>query len=145
MSNSQDLPLWIQDREEVLKNDKGVEWRDGNRPDYSMTNSFLEQEKQCNHAECSLNAIAYNLVRTFEMEASFKTNAKQWLSVVEGKFLMSTNGGKQYTAEAIVDRGTYNLFLENSEHYRADEETFDSSYNLFHNAFPTGFHWELVE
>ncbi len=145
MSKTQDLPLWVQDREEVLKNDEGVEWRDGNRPDYSMTNSFLEQEKQCNHAEGSLNAIAHNLVRTFEMEASFKTDAKQWLSVFEGKFLMSANGGKQYTAEEIVYQGTYNLFLENSEHYRADEETFDSSYNLFHNAFPQGFHWELVE
>ena len=145
MSKTQDLPLWVQDREEVIKNDQGVEWRDGKRPDYSMTNSFLEKEKQCNHAEGSLNAIAHNLVRTFEMEASFKTNPKQWLSVVEDKFRMSTNGGKEYTAEEIVEEGTYNLFLENSEHYRAEEETFESSYNLFHNAFPEGFHWELIE
>ncbi len=145
MSQTQDLPLWVQDREEVLKHDDGVEWRDGERPDYSMTNISLAREKQCNHAEGSLNAIAENLVRTFEMEASFKTNPQQWISVVADKFRMSTNGGKEYTAQDIVDQGTYNLFLENSEHYQASEETFESSYNLFHNAFPNGFHWELIE
>ena len=58
---------------------------------------------------------------------------------------MSTNGGKEYTAQEVVDRGTYNLFLENSDYYRASDETFKSSYNLFHTAFPDGFHWELVE
>lgn len=145
MSQTQDLPLWVQDREEVLKHDDGVEWRDEKRPDYSMTNAFLREEKQFNHGEGSLNAIAENLVRTFEMEASFKTNPQQWLSVVADKFRMSTNGGKEYTAEEIVEQGTYNLFLENSEHYRASEETFESSYNLFHTAFPKGFHWELIE
>jgi len=39
----------------------------------------------------------------------------------------------------------YNLFLGETEHYRSSEETFDSSYNLFHAAFPEGFHWELIE
>jgi hypothetical protein len=145
MSTTPGLPLWVQDREEVLKQDDGVEWRYGDRPDYSHTNAFLEKEKKHNHAEGSLNAIAYNLVRTFEMEASFKTNPQQWLSVVTDKFRMSTNGGKEYTAQEVVDQGTYNLFLENSEHYRASDETFQSSYDLFHTAFPDGFLWELVE
>lgn len=145
MSTTPGLPLWVQDREEVLKQDDGVEWRDGNRPNYSRTNAFLEKERKHNHAEGSLNAIAYNLVRTFEMEASFKTNPQQWISVVTDKFRMSTNGGKEYTAQEVVDQGTYNLFLENSDYYRASDETFKSSYNLFHTAFPDGFHWELVE
>ncbi|MFB2898814.1 SnoaL-like polyketide cyclase [Aerosakkonemataceae cyanobacterium BLCC-F50] len=142
---SQDLPLWVQDREEVLKHDDGVEWRYGERPDYSHTKAFLEQERKTNHAEGTLNAIAHNLVKTFEMEATFKTSPQQWISVVTDKFRMSTNGGKEYTAEDIVEQGTYNLFLENSDHYRASEENFESSYNLFHTAFPNGFHWELIE
>ena len=145
MSTTQDLPLWVQDREEVLKQDEGVEWRDGNRPDYSHTNAFLAEERQCNHAEGSLNAIAHNLVRTFEMEASFKTNPQQWISVVTDKFRMITNGRQEYTALDVIESGTYNLFLEDSEHYRASDETFESSYNLFHTAFPNGFHWELIE
>ncbi|MFB2878624.1 ester cyclase [Floridanema aerugineum] len=142
---SQDLPLWVQDREEVLKHDEGVQWRYAERPDYSHTNAFLKQERKSNHAEGTLNAIAHNLVKTFEMEASFKTNPQQWISVVTDKFRMSTNGGKEYTAEDIVEQGTYNLFLENSDHYRASEENFESSYNLFHTAFPNGFLWELIE
>jgi len=105
----------------------------------------MAKERTHNPAEGSLNAIAYNLVRTFEMEASFKTNPQQWISVVTDKFRMSTNGGKEYTAQEVVDQGTYNLFLENSDYYRASDETFQSSYNLFHTAFPDGFHWELVE
>lgn len=146
MSNvqSSELPLWVQDREAVIMEDTGVEWRD-ERPDYSMTNQFRETERTCNHAEGSLNAIAHNLVRTFEMEATHKINPQQWISVVTDKFRMSTNGGKEYTAQDVIDVGTYNLFLGDSEHYKSSEENFDSSYNLFHTAFPEGFHWELVE
>ena len=58
---------------------------------------------------------------------------------------MSTNGGKEYAAQDVIEQGTYNLFLEDSEHYRASDETFESSYNIFHAAFPQGFHWELME
>ena len=145
MSTNQGLPLWVQDREEVIKNDDGVKWRGGKRPNYSMTNARLEKEKKYRYGAGSLEAIAYNLVRTFEMEASFKTNPQQWISVVADKFRMSTNGGQEYTAQEVIDSGTYNLFLEDSEHYRASDETFRSSYELFHNAFPDGFHWELAE
>jgi predicted ester cyclase len=145
MSNTQPvkLPLWVRDREEVIAVDTSVEWREG-RPDYSDTNHFRSQERQCNHTEGSLNAIASNLVRTFEMEATHKINPQQWLSVVTEKFRMSTNGGKQYTAQEVIDAGTYNLFLGDTEHYRSTEESFDSSYKLFHTAFPEGFHWELI-
>ncbi|MEQ9668431.1 ester cyclase [Coleofasciculus sp. G2-EDA-02] len=147
MSNNQstELPLWVQDREAVLSQDEDVQWRAGERPDYSHTNQFLEQERKFNHAEGTLNAIAHNLVKTFEMEASHKTNPQQWLSIVTDKFRMSSNGGPEYTAEDIVEAGTYNLFLGDTEDYRSSEESFDSSYQLFHRAFPKGFHWELME
>ena len=78
------------------------------------------------------------------MEASFKSDPQQWISVVADKFRMSTNGGKAYTAQDVIKQGTYNLFLEDSAQYRA-AETFESSYNLFHTAFPNGFHWELID
>lgn len=47
MSTAGNLPLWVRDREEVLKNDDGVEWRGGKRPNYSMTDARREQEKKC--------------------------------------------------------------------------------------------------
>ena len=71
MSTAGELPLWVQNREEVLKNDDGVEWRGGKRPNYSMTNAHLEKEKKYSYGADSLEAIAYNLVITFEMEAFF--------------------------------------------------------------------------
>ncbi|WP_013324201.1 ester cyclase [Gloeothece verrucosa] len=145
MTNTQELPLWVQGREQVLSNDTDVEWRGGQRPDYTQLDQNGDKERKYNHAEGSLNAIAHNLVKTFEMEASHKANPQQWLSIVTDKFRMSSNGGQQYTAEEVYEKGTYNLFLTDTEHYRASEETFDSSYNLFHTAFPKGFHWELIE
>ncbi|MEO0538621.1 MAG: ester cyclase [Cyanobacteria bacterium P01_A01_bin.123] len=144
MSAAQDLPLWVQDREDVLKQSKETEWRYGDRPDYSRNNAISVEERR-QHKQGSLDWIAHNLVRTFEMEATFKTNPQQWISVVVDKFRMSTNGGQAHTAQEIIDAGTYNLFLNDSEHYRASDENFESSYNLFHTAFPNGFHWELIE
>lgn len=138
-------PLWIQDRDTVIANDDGVEWRYHARPDYSLSNEFLQQESKCNHIEGSLEAIVQNLVRTFEMEASFKSNPGQWLSIVADKFRMTTNGGQEYTAQDVANAGTYNLFLGESQHYSASAETFESSASIFHQAFPKGFFWELIE
>jgi hypothetical protein len=67
MSTTPGLPLWVQDREEVLKQDDGVEWRDGNRPHYSRTNAFLEKERKHNHAEGSLNAIHQTVDKTRQL------------------------------------------------------------------------------
>jgi hypothetical protein len=85
------------------------------------------------------------LVRTFEMEASYKTNPQQWLSVVAHNFRMITNGGPAYTAEDIATVGTYNLFLGESQHYSSKAETFESSAHIFTQAFPNGFLWEVIE
>ncbi|MBD2445685.1 ester cyclase [Nostoc sp. FACHB-152] len=139
-------PLWIQERDKVIAEAaNNVEWRYHQPPDYSRTNETLRREKQYNHLEGSLEAIVQNLVRTFEMEASFKSNPQQWISVVTDKFQMITNGGPAYTAEDIVQAGTYNLFLGDSDKYKSSEEDFESSAHIFHNAFPEGFLWELVE
>ncbi|HAC63664.1 MAG TPA: SnoaL-like polyketide cyclase [Cyanothece sp. UBA12306] len=143
--NSAKLPLWVQDRDTVIAQDEGVEWRNGERPDYSHTNQFLKAESKFNHLEGSLEAIVQNLVRTFEMEASHKTNPQQWLSIVNDKFRMSSNGGAFYTAQDVSDQGTYNLFINDSKEYSATQETFESSFELFHKAFPNGFLWEVTK
>ncbi|MEH2109712.1 SnoaL-like polyketide cyclase [Nostoc sp.] len=140
-----ELPLWVQDRDIVIAHDEEVQWREGKRPDYSYTNEFLHQESKFQHPEGSLEAIAQNLVRNFEMEASNKSNPQQWLSIVTDKFKMSTNGGQQFTAEDVAVEGTYNLFLGKTEQYNSETETFESSFQVFHTAFPNGFLWELTE
>lgn len=145
-AQSTNYPLWVQDRDTVIANSGAdVEWRYQNPPDYSRNNENLSKEKKHNHIEGSLEALVQNLVRTFEMEVSFKTNPQQWLSIVADKFRMSTNGGPAYTAQDVAAEGTYNLFLGETQHYSAKEETFDSSGTIFHTTFPNGFLWEVIE
>ncbi|HEY9872399.1 MAG TPA: hypothetical protein V6D12_03135 [Candidatus Obscuribacterales bacterium] len=144
-TDSTEKPLWIQDRDTVIAHDDNVQWRYQAPPNYSRTNRFLKEESKYNHLEGSLEAIVQNLVRAFEMEASYKTDPKQWVSIVTEKFRMITNGGTAYTAEQVVEAGTYNLFLGETENYNPKVETFESSAKLFHQAFPNGFLWELIE
>lgn len=144
-AESSQLPLWVQDRDTVIRETADAQWRYKLPPEYHRTNAFLQQESQYQHLEGSLEALVQNLVRAFEMEASFKTDPQQWVSIVQDKFQMSTNGGQAYTAADVVEQGTYNLFLTETEHYNPKTEDFESSANLFHTAFPKGFVWELIE
>jgi hypothetical protein len=45
----------------------------------------------------------------------------------------------------VVESGTYKLLIGNTQHYKAAEENFETSTNLFHTAFPEGFLWEVLE
>ncbi len=139
------LPLWVQHRDKVLEQSHDVEWRYGKPPDYTKSNENLAKESTKRHLDGSLEDIVQNLVRTFEMEVSFKNNPQKWLSVVNDQFRMSSNGGPAYTAKDAAQQGTYNLFISDTEHYQAREETFESSGQLFHTAFPNGFLWEVLE
>ncbi len=144
-TQSQELPIWVQGRDKVIENSTDNEWRGGKPPDYSESNQGLAKESQANHSMGSLEAIVENLVRAFELEASFKTNPQQWLSVVNEKFRMSSNGGEDFTATEISAAGTYNLFIGDAGIYNASEENFESSGRLFRSAFPKGFLWEVLE
>jgi hypothetical protein len=144
-TQSNSLPLWVQDRDKVIAESTDVQWRYQTPPDYSRSKENLAKESTRNHLEGTLEAIVQNLVRTFEMEVSFKANPQQWLSIVNDKFRVSTNGGPEYTAEELFAQGTYNLFMADSEHYKASQESFESSAKLFHTTFPQGFPWEVLE
>lgn len=142
---SNNLPLWVQDRETVIKTATNVQWRNNHQPDYSRSVENLAQESIKHHIEGSLESIVQNLVRTFEMEVSWKTNPQQWLSIVNDKFRVTTNGGTEFTAAELGEKGTYNLFMADSEYYKSSEETFESSHDIFHSTFPQGFPWEVLE
>ncbi|ABA22321.1 pathogenesis related protein-like protein [Trichormus variabilis ATCC 29413] len=144
-TQSNDLPLWVQDRDLVIAESTDVQWRYQTPPDYSRSKENLANESTRNHLEGTLEAIVQNLVRTFEMEVSFKTDPQQWLSIVNDQFRVSTNGGPEFTAEDVSAQGTYNLFMADSEHYKASQESFESSAKLFHTTFPQGFPWEVLE
>jgi hypothetical protein len=144
-SNINNLPLWLQHRDTVLQYSTDVKWRYGEKPDYTRSNANLNKESICNHSQNSLAALVQNLVRAFDIEANFKTDPKQWITVVQDKFRMTTNGGASYTVNDIVQSGTYKLLIGDTTHYKASEEDFETSTKLFHNAFPNGFLWEVLE
>lgn len=141
----QDTPIQIQDRDFVLYSNPEIEWRYGKQPDYSKTNKTLRAQSKKKHAKGSLEDIVQNLVRTFEMEATYKLNPQQWYSIVPEVFRMKTNNGVEFTAQDIVENGTYNLFLDESDYYSSKSEDFESSANIFKKAFTTGFVWEVEE
>ncbi|PNX61119.1 hypothetical protein L195_g052290, partial [Trifolium pratense] len=54
------------------------------------------------------------------------------------------------TAEETLSLGSYNALLksslpENFKPYKANEETFESSHEVFKSAFPRGFAWEVIK
>lgn len=53
--------------------------------------------------------------------------------------------GNTSLLKKLPSKSTYNLFLGESEHYSSETETFESSFEVFHNAFHNGFLWELTE
>jgi hypothetical protein len=146
MSDAQpaNKPLWLQDRDTVIAHDDGVVWRKG-RPDYHLTNQIVHKERTRSFLADSLELAVENLVRVFEMEVSHKRDPAQWVTVVQDKFRTRTNGGPWATPQDIAERGSYNLFLGETPYYSAKQETFESSSEIFHTAFPSGFFWEVLE
>lgn len=140
-----DKPLWLKDRDTVIAHDEGVVWRNEARPDYALTNQIVHKERTRQLLLGSLEQAVEELVRVFEMEVSHKRHPEQWVTVVLDKFRTRTNGGPWYTPRDIAEKGSYNLFIGEAQHYSARQETFESSSELFRTAFPGGFFWEVLE
>lgn len=126
--------------------DKETEWRH-EKPKYNLTNlAYLKGKTRC-HLKDSLEMIVENAVKTWEMEASHKIKTEQWQTVVHDKYSVQANGGKVFGLEEASSRGNYNVLLHNvdKDHYDATSETFESSHQLFINAFGSTFPWEVLD
>ncbi|GJW37241.1 pathogen-related protein [Tanacetum coccineum] len=63
--------------------------------------------------------------------------------------IMSKSGREGLSAEETLKVGSYNALLKNTlpdeyKYYKAEEETFESSHDVFRSAFPRGFAWEVI-
>ena len=56
--------------------DPNINWRYGGVPDYTLVNDLYMKEKTMNHKPGSLEKIVENLVKTWEMEVSHKSDPK---------------------------------------------------------------------
>lgn len=120
-------------------------WRFG-VPNYDSSDLLYMKGRTRNHSSDSLESVAENLVKTWEMEASH-LNYKDWRTVDHDKYRISANGGKWSVGETAASGGNYNALLQGvvREELYASNHTFETSHELFRDAFPTGFAWELLE
>lgn len=87
-----------------------------------------------------------NLVKNWEVEASFKTNLDDWRTIDRPNYTFAINGGRPQTAEYMLHVGTYNAILNASanQYYSAEHSDFAASHKTFKRMMPT-FAWEVTE
>ncbi|MGH1345956.1 MAG: SnoaL-like polyketide cyclase [Nannocystales bacterium] len=137
--------LLLKGRDAVVAATDEADWRKGKAPDYHYSNERMPGQRTTNHAEGSLEAIVESLIQVFEMEISHKPDANKWLSVVKESFKTRVNGGQWYNADALAERGSYNVLIGETPFYDSEAESFESSHDIFHQALPGGFFWEVLD
>ncbi|KAI9711469.1 MAG: hypothetical protein M1820_002032 [Bogoriella megaspora] len=137
------LPDYVLSPNAVLKDDKAG-WRYGRAPDYTKTRTFYEETKKQNHTAGSLPDLVENLVKNWEIEASFKTSVNDWRTVDHEKYTFAINGGPPQSADHMLKVGTYNAIIAPNEYYSPENSDFSSSHKTFKRMMPT-FAWEVVD
>ncbi|KAI9688146.1 MAG: hypothetical protein M1822_001652 [Bathelium mastoideum] len=137
------LPDYVLNPNAVLQ-DQEAAWRYGLAPDYSKTRKFFSETKKHNHTAGSLPDLVENLVKNWEIEASFKTQLEDWRTVDKAQYTFSINGGPAQSANHMLNVGTYNAIIAPNEFYSPKHSDFASSHKTFKRMMPT-FAWEVVE
>ncbi|CAK9027743.1 Pathogen-related protein [Durusdinium trenchii] len=132
--------------ERAFMDEKGVQWRFGGPPDYTIANLYYLKGKTKNHPPGSLEMIVENLVKTWEMERSHKLDPNSHRSVDPKRFHISANGGTKFDNDQANKVGNYNVLLDKCpvELYDVDKINWEQSHDKFHSAF-AAFPWELLE
>ncbi|KAI0132747.1 hypothetical protein BJ170DRAFT_700499 [Xylariales sp. AK1849] len=139
-----ELPDYMTDPNAVLK-DLDAAWRYGKPPDYSNTRRAFAETKKCDHEPGSLPDLVQNLVKNWEIEASFKTNLSDWRTVDPKTYSFAINGGPPQSGEHMLKVGTYNaVIVAPNEWYSPRHSDFASSHKTFKRMMPS-FAWEVLE
>ncbi|KAI3835717.1 hypothetical protein MKW92_027636 [Papaver armeniacum] len=129
---------------------KDVHWRHGGPPIYGLVNELFQQGQTNVWPEGSLEETVQNAIKTWEMELSHKTRLQDFKTINPEKFKLFVNGREGLSGEEVLKLGSYNALLKTSlpeefQYYKADEESFASSHDIFRSAFPRGFAWEVIK
>ncbi|CAK3888350.1 Hypothetical predicted protein [Lecanosticta acicola] len=124
--------------------DEGVAWRYGKAPDYSKTRKVWEEGRSMHHAPGSMEEFVENLVKNWEVEASFKPRLADWRTINHEKYSFAMAGGPPQSAEHMIKVGTYNGIIAPNEYYSPANSDFASSHKTFKRMMPT-FAWEVLE
>lgn len=125
--------------------DPSLNWKNG-VPNYDLADLLYFQGKSKNHSETSLESVVENLVKKWEMECTH-LNFEDWTVASQKSYSISANGGTRYNISQNGELGNYNVLMENvnDDVYDASKHNFESSHELFGNAFLGGFPWEILE
>ena len=63
------------------------------------------------HEPSSLESLVENLVKNWEIEASYKTKLGDWRTVNKDKYTFAINGGDSQPASHMLNVGTYNAIM----------------------------------
>ncbi|KAI5916982.1 hypothetical protein F4810DRAFT_718895 [Camillea tinctor] len=137
-----DLPDYMTDPNAVLCDN--AEWRYGKAPDYTKTRKFFAESKHCNHQAGSLPQLVENLVKNWEIEASFKPRLADWRTIDHSKYTFAVNGLTPISGEDFLRLGTYNATIAPCEYYDSGHCNWTSSHKTFKRMIPT-FAWEVIE
>lgn len=92
----------------------------------------------------SLEDIVSNLVKNWEIEASYKTDYNDWRTVDKEHYTFKLAGGENVPGQKMVEIGTYNALLSASEYYSPEHNSYSDSHKTFKRMMPT-FAWEVLE
>ncbi|KAL4740623.1 hypothetical protein BDV11DRAFT_90122 [Aspergillus similis] len=137
------LPDYVLNPNAVLS-DTTASWRYGRLPDYTKTREFYEKTKTTSHPATSLASLVQNLVKNWEIEASFKTSLDDWRTISPETYTFSLNGGPAQPGEHMLRVGTYNALINANEYYDPEQNDFEGSHKAFKRMMPT-FAWEVKE
>jgi hypothetical protein len=96
------------------------------------------------HEAGSLPELVQNLVKNWEVEASFKTSIDDWRTIDRENYSFAINGSEPEGAESMLRVGTYNAIIAPNEYYSPEYSDFASSHKTFKRMMPT-FAWEVLE
>ena len=97
-----------------------------------------------NHEALSLPHLVENLVKNWEVEASFKPTLSDWRTIDPEKYSFAINGSDPQDAYYMLKQGTYNAIIAPNEYYSPEYSDFASSHKTFKRMMPT-FAWEVLE
>ncbi|XP_068664678.1 pathogen-related protein [Aristolochia californica] len=130
--------------------EKDTQWRHGGPPTYEHVNKLFEEGRGKEWPKGSLEEIVQNAIKTWEMELSHKIRLQDFKTINPEKFKFFVNGRNGLSGEETLKLGSYNAMLQSSlpeefMYYKADEESFESSHDVFRSALPRGFAWEVLQ
>ena len=72
-------------------------------------------------------------------------DANQWLTIDVDAYRFSCNGQETYLAKQMIEQGTYNVLIGQTNYYDGKATEFEESHSMFKKCLGEGFAWEVLE